>query len=57
MSEPDLWASKLAVVCEDCGESLGRCACRDLLGLAELTAYEADAFLTVYSTAHRTADG
>ena len=49
MSEPDFWANRLAVVCDDCGESLARCGCVDRLDPAQATWYEADAFMTVYS--------
>lgn len=49
MTEPDFWANRLAVVCDDCGEALSRCTCGDLLDPAQVAWFEADAFLTCYS--------
>lgn len=49
MSEPDFWANRWPVVCDDCGESLARCICADRLDPAQVTWYEDDAFLNVYS--------
>lgn len=50
MTEPDFWANRLAAVCDDCGEALSRCTCADLLDAAHVSWFEADAFLTVYSS-------